>query len=304
MNKLYTALSLIKLLNERKKIDSKIVAEELEVSIRTAQRYLLDLSIIPGVIHNEKDNTYSLLDSYSFEGTFLSQSELSYVGALFDFLKKDVKQDSAKYLDKLKSKIFHLNGITFTYDFVKEDAIEFEKISPVLTKLESTIKTQSEISFVYERYNKNYTVKPYRLILSDGFWYLLAEDTDKVLKKFLVDMISYIKETGNIFDIRSDVDDLIKQANTIWFTEGGKDEINIRVDKSVADYFRRKPCLTNQKIISDDEDGMNITFDVHNDMDFLMQILRWSSSIKMVSPLKYKKILKNYLLESLEKLEN
>jgi len=46
MNKLYTALSLIKLLNENKKIDSKKVSEELGVSIRTAQRYLLELSIL------------------------------------------------------------------------------------------------------------------------------------------------------------------------------------------------------------------------------------------------------------------
>jgi len=302
MNKLYTALSLIKLLNENKKIDSKKVSDELGVSIRTAQRYLLDLSIIPGVIHNEKDNSYSLIDSYSFEGTFLSQSELSYVGALFDFLKRDVNNDSAKYLDKLKSKIFHLNGITFSYDFVKEDIIGFDNISTVLNDLEIAVKEQNEITFFYERYNRNYTVKPYRIILSDGFWYLLADHEDS-LKKFLVDQISEINTTGNVFNHRDDIDEIVKDANNIWFNEHDKDEITIEIDNSVADYFERKSCLTNQKIIGENEDSIKVTFEVYNEMDFLLQVLRWAPFIKIKSPEYYKQTLKKYLQDSLEKIE-
>ncbi|AEI15231.1 hypothetical protein Flexsi_1581 [Flexistipes sinusarabici DSM 4947] len=302
MNKLYTALGLIKLLNENKKIDSKKVSEELGVSIRTAQRYLLELSIIPGVVHNEKDNSYSLIDSYSFEGTFLSQTELSYVGALFDFLKRDVNNDSAKYLDKLKSKIFHLNGITFSYDFVKENMIGFENISSVLNDLEIAIKEQNEITFFYERYSRNYTVKPYRIILSDGFWYLLGDHED-CLKKFVVDQISEIKTTGNVFSHRDDIDEIIKDANNIWFNEHDKDKITMEIDNSVADYFKRKSCLTNQKITGEGESSIEVTFEVYNEMDFLLQILRWAPFIKIKNPDYYKQTLKKYLQDSLEKME-
>jgi len=302
MNKLYTALSLIKLLNENKRIDSKKVSEELGVSIRTAQRYLLELSILPGVINNEKDNTYSLIDSYSFEGTFLSQPELSYVGALFDFLKRDVNSDSAKYLDKLKSKIFHLNGITFSYDFVKEDIIGFENISSVLNDLEIAVKEQNEITFLYERYNRNYTVKPYRIILSDGFWYLLADHED-CLKKFVVDQVRDIKNTGNVFEYRDDIDEIIKDANNIWFNEEGKDEVTVEIDNSIVDYFKRKKCLTNQRIIGENEDSIKVTFEVYNEMDFLLQILRWAPFIKIKNPEYYKQTLKKYLQDSLEKIE-
>lgn len=302
MNKLYTALSLIKLLNENKKIDSKKVSDELGVSIRTAQRYLLELSILPGVIQNEKDNSYSLIDSYSFEGTFLSQTELSYVGALFDFLKRDVNSDSAKYLDKLKSKIFHLNGITFSYDFVKENIIGFENISSVLNDLEIAVKEQNEITFFYERYNRNYAVKPYRIILSDGFWYLLADHED-CLKTFAVDKINDVKNTGNVFGHRDDIDEIVKDANNIWFNEHDKDEITMEIDNSVADYFKRKSCLTNQKIIGEGGSSIEVTFEVYNEMDFLLQILRWAPFIKIKTPDYYKQTLKKYLQDSLKKMD-
>ena len=64
MNKLDIALKLIRLLNERKALDSRIVATELNVSLRTAQRYLLELSSLPCVIADEKEHIYALNPDY------------------------------------------------------------------------------------------------------------------------------------------------------------------------------------------------------------------------------------------------
>lgn len=75
MNKLDVALKLIKLLNERKRIDSRIVAEELDVSIRTAQRYLLDLSSLPCVVVDEKDHGYGLAADYKLREPLLKGHE-------------------------------------------------------------------------------------------------------------------------------------------------------------------------------------------------------------------------------------
>ena len=61
MNKLYIALALLKMLSERNEINSKYVANELNISIRTAQRYLLELSILPFVTHNPERKSYSLV---------------------------------------------------------------------------------------------------------------------------------------------------------------------------------------------------------------------------------------------------
>jgi hypothetical protein len=64
MNKLEVALKLLQLLNERKTIDSKTVAHELNVSIRTAQRYLVELSILPCVTTKQEEHSYTLNADY------------------------------------------------------------------------------------------------------------------------------------------------------------------------------------------------------------------------------------------------
>ncbi len=72
MNKLDVALKLLRLLNERKKLDSRIVADELGVSLRTAQRYLIDLSSLPCVVADEKTHTYSLTSDYGVKDALLN----------------------------------------------------------------------------------------------------------------------------------------------------------------------------------------------------------------------------------------
>ena len=71
MNKLNVALKLLRLLNERKSLDSRLVADELSVSLRTAQRYLLDLSSLPCVISDEREHTYCLASEYSIKDALL-----------------------------------------------------------------------------------------------------------------------------------------------------------------------------------------------------------------------------------------
>jgi len=71
MNKLHVALSLLKLLNERKYVNSAAVAAELNVSIRTAQRYLCDLSSLPCVSHDEQKHTFCLVPDYPLNKVLL-----------------------------------------------------------------------------------------------------------------------------------------------------------------------------------------------------------------------------------------
>jgi len=71
MNKLDIALKLLRLLNERKALDSRIVAAELNVSLRTAQRYLLELSDLPCVIAYEKEHIYALNPDYHLSDALL-----------------------------------------------------------------------------------------------------------------------------------------------------------------------------------------------------------------------------------------
>jgi predicted DNA-binding transcriptional regulator YafY len=81
MNKLHVALKLLRLLNERKSINSKIVADEFNVSLRTAQRYLLELSSMPCVVVSEEgqDYHYGLSTDYKLKDPLLRANEFEHV---------------------------------------------------------------------------------------------------------------------------------------------------------------------------------------------------------------------------------
>lgn len=82
MNKLDVALKLLQLLNERRTIDSKTVAHELNVSIRTAQRYLVELSILPCVTTNQEEHSYTLNADYKLSGALSNGHPSPVVDAL------------------------------------------------------------------------------------------------------------------------------------------------------------------------------------------------------------------------------
>ena len=81
MNKLHVALKLLQLLNDRKSINSRIVADEFNVSLRTAQRYLLELSGMPCVTVSEEgqDNHYGLAADYKLKGPLLKADKSEHV---------------------------------------------------------------------------------------------------------------------------------------------------------------------------------------------------------------------------------
>lgn len=71
MNKLDVAIKLLQLLNERKSLNSRIVADELQVSLRTAQRYLVELSAMPCVVNLNNNHTYALDPTYKINEALL-----------------------------------------------------------------------------------------------------------------------------------------------------------------------------------------------------------------------------------------
>ncbi len=74
MNKLEIAIRLLQLLNERKTITSKVIADEFQVSLRTAQRYIRELSSLPCFVNNEKRNCYELYPNYKLKDALLNTS--------------------------------------------------------------------------------------------------------------------------------------------------------------------------------------------------------------------------------------
>lgn len=286
MNKLHIAIRLIQLLNENKRIDSKLVATRLEVSLRTAQRYLLDISAMPFVLYDEETFTYSLAGDYTLNDSLLNAAEHSLVSAIIDYASSVVGSEYAPPLQKIQKKIANINNI---YHILQGDSIDLERVESVRIPLEEAIRSGEMVSFHYSRYDCNFTVTPYRLLFAGGFWYLLADDNG-VMKKFLLDYLEKLRLTGKPGTAAPEnLQSMLKEARTAWFGSGEPVRVVVEFDREVAHFFRRKRFFTNQELVAEKENGgLVVAMTVANEMDFFEQTARWLPYFRVVEPIAYR----------------
>jgi hypothetical protein len=74
MNQLAVTIKLLQLLNDRKTINSKIISDELHVSLRTAQRYIQELSSLPCFVNQGNGSNYELYPDYKLKEALLNTS--------------------------------------------------------------------------------------------------------------------------------------------------------------------------------------------------------------------------------------
>ena len=280
------ALRLLRLLNERKVLTSRTVADSFEVNIRTAQRYLLYLSDLPCVVADEEKHTYSLTSDYVINEKILNTSEMSLVCALIDYATHIFGTGHSKFLAGLKNRIFRMPDV---YQIISEEAIDMSKVASVQQALERHIKQKEVISFTYSKKGKRYAVEPYKILYHEGFWYLVGLH-EGIVKKFVLDFIERIRRTGREYDeIPEDVRKTLHEAKTIWFKEKAPDRVTVEFDADVCHFFERKNVFARQEIVRRTDDGkIVVSFDVHNEMDFREQVARWMPYFKVLAPDRYR----------------
>ncbi len=288
MEQLGKALGLVKLLNEKGRVDSSDIAKEFNVSIRTAQRYLQEATRVLPIQSEEVGKNkfvYSLMETYSFKQSLMNNTEMSIMSALIDHAKTVLGSGKSEFLDILKKKLFYANTHCQTYHIMEKQAIDFKKISKINEKLNDCITKKLVIDIYYERSKKTYRVEPYKILYWDGFWYLVAKH-DGIIKKFLLDFIGNIKPTKQCYDeVPSDLNKTIEKANNIWFEGNKKEKVTVEIKSEIANYFKRKQILTGQKIIKEKKNGdLVIEFEVSNEQDMFHQIIVWLPNFRVLGP--------------------
>jgi HTH domain len=115
MNKLAVTIKLLQLINERKIINSKIIANELNVSLRTAQRYLQELSSLPCLVNQGNSSNYELYPDYKLKDALLNTSVCDIVSRKLTNYHKSTSMREVSCLicgmsrDKIAQHIFLFN---------------------------------------------------------------------------------------------------------------------------------------------------------------------------------------------------
>lgn len=297
-------LQLLKELLEGKKINSKDFSLQNNVSLRTVQRYMEDITEIFG------DNLIKELDYYSFVSNhFLEKNLLSFdkkeleifvdLFSLidFDFVHKfdEISSNFLKKLQKTYSLAYMIKQPAFENIFSKKDMIHNIK-NAIKNRRYVNIKYFNDKEFIYEQ------AKIFKIIFAKGNFYIAVLTNDEINNgfKFLrLNFVTKIELLKNSFYKDVVVEQFLKNFQTV-FSNYQKEpyEVILEIDSSIKRFFKHKKFLSSQKIIKDDE-NLLISYKITNDMEILPLVRKWLPNIKIISPSSTKKIFKKEIEEYL-----
>lgn len=286
-DKLSTRLSQILIkFNNGDRVTIEDLAEEFGVSKRTIERDFVRFSYLPIIKENKEYYLENLaIGKLNFDD-IKNFAIFSGVKSLFPSL---TKQFLAEILTDKINKAFLVSNSGFE---------DIEKKQEIFYNLTSAICDQKIINFFYN--DKARVVKPYKLINTNGIWYLNATENEDI-KTYTFSKIKSLKVTDEKFIQNINILKEIER-NEINFLSSITKEVHLQIDNSAKEYFLRKKVLSNMKIIDQTNEYFIVSTNVAFDDEILNIVKQWIPYIKIVFPLelqnKLQDTLKNYLLKN------
>lgn len=207
--------------------------------------------------------------------------------------------DQSTTTDRLLEAFEMFNALSISDDLSR--FIHFEKRKPQGTHhfhgLLHCIKNHFVVNFPYHKYEEDMIVKrevePYALKEFKGRWYLIARDqNDSHIKTFGLDRIQELNITKKKFvsPENFNANNLYKNYFGIVNTSTDKvEEIVLSFDNFNGKYIKSFPLHESQQILVDNDTETKIKLLLHVTSDFEMELLSQGDRVKVISPDKLKK---------------
>ncbi|MFX4230191.1 helix-turn-helix transcriptional regulator [Aliarcobacter butzleri] len=259
------------------------LAQEFTVSTRTIERDLKKFSYLP----IKKEGKYYSLEEYALgKLNFDDIKNFAIFSGIKSLYPSLTNQFLAEILNDKINKAFLVKNSGFE---------DIEKKQDIFEKLSSSIIEQNIVSFIYN--DKKRVVKPYKLINTNGIWYLSATQDDKI-KTYTFSKIKDLKISNDKFIQNKNILKEIEKSEINFLSKDTK-EVILQIQNSAREYFLRKKVLSNMKIIEENENYFVVSTNVSFDDEILNIVKYWIPYIKIISPinlsLKLEEILNNYL---------
>jgi len=300
--KVFRLLSILNQLDSRKKVSTRELAREFNVSLRTVQRDLELLYMTTGFsIKPLGKGYYSFNEGFSLKKLLLTKEEASLLSFLHDISKSLGGKFEDSFASILKKVVSQEQDSAF---YVKLPAgTKISKDFPYIKELERAIKNNIKIVLHYKTPEKDgdYSVSPLKIIFFDGFWYLLAQvDGKNWIRTFRLENIINIKLLDECFTPPKNLSTFLDQSVNIWFTEKREKQVVLKVDKEAARYFKQQVYFPLQKITKENRDGsLRIETKICHNEEILRIIFRWIPYVHVVKPkdlkVEVESIIKGYL---------
>jgi len=283
-DKLATRLALILTkFNDGEHLTVEALAKEFNVHTRTIQRDFKKLSFLP----IEKENGVYRLAPYCLgKLTYRDIKQFaafSGIQSLYPELSNELIVD---ILNARVSKTMEVKG--HRYEDLSQKVDLFNNIG-------AAILQHRRITFVYKE--KPRIAEPYKLVNTNGIWYMVATQ-EGVVKNFSLSKIESLVVAEEVFVPDTTIEEILRFNQGLWYTQNPI-EVTLVIDASVAEYFLRRDLLPHQQIIEQNDERLIVSAKVAYEEEILKTVRYWIPHMTILSPHtlqeKLEASLRNYL---------
>ena len=283
-DKLATRLSLIIYkLNQGERLTIESLANEFSVSKRTIERDMNRFSYFD----IKKEGKEFFLDEIAVGK--LNFNDIKNF-AIFSGIKSLYPSLTNQFLKDILN-----DKINRAYLIQNSGFEDIEKKQQLFESLSTAILDEKTISFIYN--DKSRVVNPYKLINTNGIWYLSATENNTI-KTYTFSKIKSLKISRDKFIVDKDILKEIEKSEINFLSKESK-EVHLKIQNSAREYFLRKKVLSNMKIIDNTDEYFVVSTNVSFDDEILNIVKQWIPYMEIVKPIelqeKLEDILKKYL---------
>jgi len=210
---------------------------------------------------------------------------------MLDSLSQDI---GGEFYTKAQIALNKLQGHIESPFYTRIDVEDISEKMELIEQLEVAIAEQKMVSFKYRKWyalddiKTHENVKPYKIIIFDGFFYLFCQVKD-YYPKFYLKEISDLVVSEQTFEHREEVLISMQKAQDIWFDPAKVAfEVILYLDSVARVYFERKP-LKSQFLKKYDNGTGEITIYITNKEEAFSILKKWLPHIKIVEPVDLQK---------------
>ena len=267
-------------LNNGERFTLEELALEFGTNTKTISRDLKERFIY---IPIKKEGKYYSLEEYALGKLNLEDiknfATISGIKSLYPTL---TNQFLTEILENKINRVFLIKNSGF--EVIENKKEDFEKLSRAIAKYQL-------VEFIYKNVEK--IVEPYKLINSNGVWYLCANDNEK-LKTYSFTKMENLKIKNDKFNLNIELLNQIEKDEINWFSNEAK-EVHLKIDNNAKEYFLRKKILANMKIIEETSEYFIVSTKVAFDDEIINLVKYWIPYIEIISPNHLAKKLNNIL---------
>lgn len=247
--------------------ESEILGENLTISKRTFNRDVAAIAEVYGIYikYDFSAQAYSIEEDLSNE----SQNRFLEAFDIFNALKIKERQENHIFLDNRKS-----TGTEKLYDLLR------------------AINNQFQVSFHYKTFQYGNTIErtvnPLAIKEFKYRWYLFGQDiSNGEIKTYGLDRMFNLKISNTNFEAPNDFN--LKEDYKFCFGIVGPNaneptDIILFFEPLNGEYIKTLPLHHTQQILQDNNSGLQISLRLYLTHDFIMELLSFGDSVKVVKP--------------------